>query len=78
MFFIRKLDNIPEVSLQQLVTGGHAEIPVELLKWLMKGCQVTAVTGMQGCGKTPREFIKILIDEIDLQTSQNRCCEFSS
>jgi type IV secretory pathway ATPase VirB11/archaellum biosynthesis ATPase len=52
MFFIRKLDNIPEVSLQQLVTGGHAEIPVELLKWLMKGCQVTAVTGMQGCGKT--------------------------
>lgn len=34
------------------MTGGHAEIPVELLKWLMKGCQVTAVTGMQGCGKT--------------------------
>ena len=37
MFFIRKLDNIPEVSLQRLVTGGHAEIPVELFKMAHEG-----------------------------------------
>ena len=55
MFFVRKLDNIPEVSLKQLVTGEHAE-------WLMKGCQVTAVTGMQGCGKTT--LLTAMVEEI--------------
>lgn len=52
LFFVRKLDNIPNVSLRQLVTEENGQLPVEILRWLMKGCQVTGITGMQGCGKT--------------------------
>ena len=62
MFFVRKLDNIPDISLKQLVTGENAALPVTLLKWLMKGCQVTAITGMQGCGKTT--LLTSMVEEI--------------
>lgn len=62
MFFVRKLDNIPDVSLAQLVTGENAALPVSILKWLMKGCQVTAITGMQGCGKTT--LLTSMVEEI--------------
>ncbi len=52
MFFIRKLDNLLVCDLDELITQENCELPKSLLKWLMKGCQVTGVTGMQGCGKT--------------------------
>ncbi|MEN1986005.1 ATPase, T2SS/T4P/T4SS family [Paenibacillus hubeiensis] len=50
-FFVRKFD-IPNASLEQLVTGENAELPIMLLCYLMKGSRITAVTGAQGSGKT--------------------------
>ena len=50
-FFIRKFD-IPNATLEQLVTGNNAQLPIELLKYLMKGSRITAITGDQGSGKT--------------------------
>ncbi|MGN7357106.1 pilus assembly protein CpaF [Paenibacillus sp. SAF-054] len=50
-FFVRKFD-IPNASLQQLITGEQAELAINLITYLMKGCRITAVTGAQGSGKT--------------------------
>ncbi|WP_054955810.1 ATPase, T2SS/T4P/T4SS family [Paenibacillus dakarensis] len=50
-FFVRKFD-VNSTTLEQLITGRNAEIPIELLKYLMKGSRITAITGAQGSGKT--------------------------
>ncbi|KAA8745164.1 ATPase, T2SS/T4P/T4SS family [Paenibacillus sp. UASWS1643] len=50
-FFVRKFD-IPNASLEQLITGNNADMPITLLQFLMKGSRITAVTGAQGSGKT--------------------------
>ena len=50
-FFVRKFD-VDAVSLDQLITGHGAHIPIGLLQYLMKGSRITAITGAQGSGKT--------------------------
>ena len=51
-FFVRKFDSIEKAEVQELIIDKGKEIPIELIKWLVKGCRVTAVTGSQGTGKT--------------------------
>ncbi|MEF2964212.1 pilus assembly protein CpaF [Paenibacillus sp. M1] len=53
-FFVRKFD-LPNMNLERLISSQkarNAELPRELIKFLMKGAQVTAFTGPQGSGKT--------------------------
>ncbi|MBW4840765.1 MAG: CpaF/VirB11 family protein [Paenibacillaceae bacterium] len=50
-FFVRKFD-IPSASLEHLIQGDQAELPLGLLKYLMKGSRITSITGSQGSGKT--------------------------
>ncbi|WP_172250864.1 ATPase, T2SS/T4P/T4SS family [Saccharibacillus deserti] len=53
-FFVRKFD-LPNLSLDRLLASERvsgAELPIRMLDYLMKGAQVTAVTGEQGSGKT--------------------------
>ncbi|KAI7256232.1 hypothetical protein KC345_g11013, partial [Hortaea werneckii] len=53
-FFVRKFD-LPNMKLENLIsdkTADNAELPREMIKYLMKGAQVTAFTGAQGSGKT--------------------------
>lgn len=50
-FFLRKFD-LPKASLEQLIQGSQAELPIRLIQYLMKGSRITAVTGAQGSGKT--------------------------
>lgn len=52
VFFVRKFDTIKHKTLTELITDENREIPINILKWLVKGCQITAVTGAQGSGKT--------------------------
>lgn len=52
VFFVRKFDTIEHKTPEELITDGNREIPIDVLKWIVKGCQITAVTGAQGCGKT--------------------------
>lgn len=52
MFFVRKLDCGGRRSLAELFDQPGAELVISLLQWLMKGCVVVGITGMQGCGKT--------------------------
>ena len=50
-FFVRKFDT-PNAVLENLVRHPGREPVIELLKFLVKGARVTALTGEQGCGKT--------------------------
>ena len=51
-FFVRKFDSIEKAEPEELIPDEGNEIPINLIKWLVKGCRVTAVTGSQGTGKT--------------------------
>lgn len=51
-FFVRKFDSIERKKIEELITDKNNEVPIGLIKWLIKGCRVTAITGSQGTGKT--------------------------
>ena len=52
MFFVRKLGAGGKRELTELFAQSGAEKVIELMQWLVKGCRVLGITGMQGCGKT--------------------------
>lgn len=62
-FFVRKFDSIKRAKITDLITDKNREIPVNTMKWLVKGCQVIGITGSQGCGKTT--LLKSLIQYIN-------------
>ena len=51
-FFVRKFDTIESKKMEELITDEESSIPINVIRWIIKGCQVTAVTGAQGSGKT--------------------------
>ena len=52
MFFVRKLGAGGKKEITELFSQPGAVEAVTLMQWLVKGCQVVGITGMQGCGKT--------------------------
>lgn len=50
-FFVRKFD-LPSATLPKLITGPNSEMVIDLIRYLMKGCRITSITGAQGSGKT--------------------------
>ena len=50
-FFVRKFD-VKRATLEQIVTADGKEEAINLLKYLVKGARILALTGEQGCGKT--------------------------
>ncbi|MDR0979307.1 MAG: Flp pilus assembly complex ATPase component TadA [Lachnospiraceae bacterium] len=50
-FFVRKFD-VQRATLEQLITIPGKEDTIELLKYLVKGARIIALTGEQGSGKT--------------------------
>lgn len=51
-FFVRKFAPPTLISPEQLLVHEGKEKVIELLKFLVRGARVTAITGEQGCGKT--------------------------
>ena len=51
-FFVRKFGTIEKRSLEELLPDDGKEVVIDILKWIIKGCQIAAVTGAQGSGKT--------------------------
>ncbi len=52
VFFIRKFNSVYNKNMDELLTDENKIFPIQLLKWLIKGCQILAITGEQGSGKT--------------------------
>lgn len=52
MFWVRKFDSVIKPDIQKLVSDNNAELPITFIKWLIKSCRTTAITGQQGSGKT--------------------------
>ena len=50
-FFVRKFQT-RNLSLEHLITDACAELPIQLIRFLAKGCMISALTGSQGSGKT--------------------------
>ncbi len=50
-FFVRKFD-VKRATLEQLIKLPGADDTIELLKYLVKGARILALTGEQGSGKT--------------------------
>lgn len=63
VFFVRKLDNIKEVAIEELLIDEGKEKPINTIKYLLKGHRRIAVTGQQGTGKTT--FLMSIIKFID-------------
>lgn len=51
-FFVRKFAPPTLISAEQLLVHDNKTNVIELLKYLIRGARVTAITGEQGCGKT--------------------------
>ena len=51
-FFVRKFAPPTLISAEQLLIHENKGPVIELLKYLIRGARVTAITGEQGCGKT--------------------------
>lgn len=51
-FFVRKFAPPTLISPEQLLVHKNKENVIELLKYLIRGARVTAISGEQGCGKT--------------------------
>ena len=51
-FFVRKFAPPTLISAEQLLVHKNKEEVIKLLKYLIRGARVTAITGEQGCGKT--------------------------
>lgn len=52
VLFVRKFDTVLQEDIHKLITDKNRELPITVMKWLIKGCQVTGITGEQGSGKT--------------------------
>ncbi len=54
-FFVRKFD-VKRATLEQLITLPGKEDAIDLLKFLVKGARITAITGEQGCRKNNNTY----------------------
>lgn len=52
VLFIRKFDSVKWVDVASLIKDKGADIAIEVMRLLIKGCMVTGITGEQGSGKT--------------------------
>ena len=54
-FFVRKFD-VKRATLEQIITCGGKEQAIDLLKFLVKGARIIALTGEQGCRKNNNAY----------------------
>ncbi|RCX13007.1 pilus assembly protein CpaF [Anaerobacterium chartisolvens] len=52
VFFVRKFDSVDKAVPEDLIVDKNKQLPIGFVKWLIKGCRITAITGSQGTGKT--------------------------
>lgn len=52
VLFLRKFDTVLQKDIHLLITDKDSDLPIEWMKWLIRGERVIAITGEQGSGKT--------------------------
>ncbi len=52
VFFIRKFNSVCQKQMDALLIDKNKRLPIQLIKWAIKGCQNIGITGEQGSGKT--------------------------
>ncbi|MCX7920455.1 MAG: CpaF/VirB11 family protein [Clostridia bacterium] len=52
VFFVRKFDSAEKANPEDLIIDRNNNLPISMIKWLIRGCRITALTGSQGTGKT--------------------------
>lgn len=62
VFFVRKFRYEKLLRLEELVAGSGSEAVIGLLRWLVRGERLLAITGTQGAGKTT--LLAALVGEI--------------
>lgn len=71
-FLVRKFDTAKSLAPEALIHEQGAEIPIKLLKWLIKGEQNISITGDQGTGKTTllKSLIRFIPSEYSLRIQE--------
>ncbi|HCG4536039.1 Flp pilus assembly complex ATPase component TadA (plasmid) [Ureibacillus chungkukjangi] len=71
-FFNRKKYDMRALELEELYHQENSELPIKLLKFLMKGNRSLAVTGSQGSGKTTllMALIKFIRPDLNLRIQE--------
>lgn len=52
VLFVRKFDSVLQCNIKDIISDKNNHLPIRLIQWLVKGCQVIGITGEQGSGKT--------------------------
>ncbi len=77
-FFVRKFDSMPSLAPSVVLGDPNNEVPLTLIKWLIKGYSNIIITGMQGTGKTTLlkslisffpKFLNIRVQELEFETN---------
>ena len=77
-FFVRKFDSMPSLAPSVVLSDLNNEVPLTLIKWLIKGYSNIIITGMQGTGKTTLlkslisffpKFLNIRVQELEFETN---------
>lgn len=77
-FFVRKFDSMKSLAPEAVLPDKGNEIPLTLIKWLIKGYTNIAITGMQGTGKTTLlksiityfpKYLNIRVQELEFETN---------
>jgi len=77
-FFVRKFDSMPSLAPSVVLGDQNNEVPLTLIKWLIKGYSNIIITGMQGTGKTTLlksiisffpKFLNIRVQELEFETN---------
>lgn len=71
-FLARKFDSTPSIAPEDLFKDKGADVPIKLIKWLVKGSQNIAITGDQGTGKTTalKSFIRFIREDYTLRIQE--------
>ena len=71
-FLARKFDSAPSIAPTDLLKDPFSEIPILMMKWLIKGSQNIAITGDQGTGKTTmlKSLIRFIREDYTLRIQE--------
>lgn len=71
-FLVRKFDSVIIKSPEELIKDENAYIPINMMKWLIRGCLTIATTGQQGTGKTTwlKSIIRFIPANLNLRIQE--------